>query len=251
MTTVNDIHDLVRIVEEHPEWRRELQRVLLTKELLETPDKIAELTAVTENLADTASSLLELAEASNKRLDSIDGKIDGIAADVGEIHGIMRTQQEDFMDFKGQFAEEVAVKNVPSITDLVGRSIGKNLEDLEVFSVDQRREWISDNRELLTSMGLERGDFISFRQSDITILARNERDYRDTCYVAVEASYTCRPEDITMARRNVRIIEACSGIEAYGVVAGVRINDRAAAMLESEGEPTIQWFRIEKEELDA
>lgn len=257
MTTINDIHDLVRIVEEHPEWRGELQRLLLTKELLDTPDKITELTAVTENLANTANSLLELAESTGRhldgiagRFDGIDSKLEGITTDVREIHGITQTQQGDFMNFKGQFAEEVAIKRVPITTDLVGQSIGKDLEDLEVISAEQRREWVSENRDMLTSMGLERGDFISFRQSDIIILARNERDYEDTCYVAVEASYTCRPEDITRVRRNVRIIEACSETGAYGVVAGVRINDGAAAMLESRGEPTIRFFRIEEEELD-
>ena len=154
------------------------------------------------------------------------------------------------MNFKRQFAEKVAVKNVPSITDHLGKAVGKDMEDLEIVTSEQRREWVGANRHLLTTMGLERGDLISFRQSDITILARNERDYQDTCYIAVEASYTCQPEDVTRVRRNMRIIEACSGIRAYGIVAGVRINDRAAAMLENEGEPTIQWFHIEEENLD-
>ena len=40
MTTINDIRDLVRIVEDNPEWRSELRRVLLTQELLAVPDAL-------------------------------------------------------------------------------------------------------------------------------------------------------------------------------------------------------------------
>jgi len=29
--TVDDLHDLIRILEEHPEWRAELRRVVLEK----------------------------------------------------------------------------------------------------------------------------------------------------------------------------------------------------------------------------
>lgn len=155
------------------------------------------------------------------------------------------------MNFRERFTEWTCVKNIPSITDLVGQSVGRELEEVEVVSAERRREWVSENREMLTSTGLERGDLISFRQSGITVLARDERDHENTCHIAIEVSYTCRPEDIARVRRNVGIVEACSGARAYGVVAGVHINDGAAAMLESEGDPAIRWFRIEEEEPDA
>ncbi len=33
--TVNDLHDLVRLLTEHPEWQVELRRLILTDELLD------------------------------------------------------------------------------------------------------------------------------------------------------------------------------------------------------------------------
>jgi hypothetical protein len=41
--TLSDFHDLVRVVEEHPEWRVELRRLVLTDSLLALPEQVAEL----------------------------------------------------------------------------------------------------------------------------------------------------------------------------------------------------------------
>ena len=78
MTTVNDIQDLVRIIEEHPEWRGELQRVLLTQQLLEVPERLDRLAATVEVLADTAAALVQHAEATSTRLDSIERSVDAL-----------------------------------------------------------------------------------------------------------------------------------------------------------------------------
>ena len=43
MFSVQDFHDLIRILEEHPEWRSELRRLVLTDELLQLPRAVKEL----------------------------------------------------------------------------------------------------------------------------------------------------------------------------------------------------------------
>ena len=46
--TVSDFHDLVRILEERPEWRGELRRLVLTDELLSLPEQVASLRTTTD-----------------------------------------------------------------------------------------------------------------------------------------------------------------------------------------------------------
>jgi predicted nuclease with TOPRIM domain len=46
--TVTEFHDLVRLVEERPEWRAELRRIVLTDELLALPEQVASLRRDTE-----------------------------------------------------------------------------------------------------------------------------------------------------------------------------------------------------------
>ena len=38
--TVRDFTDLVRLLNEHPEWQSELRRIVLTDELLTLPDLV-------------------------------------------------------------------------------------------------------------------------------------------------------------------------------------------------------------------
>ena len=44
MTTINNIEDLVRILDENPEWLEAVRTRLLTRELLELPQVVADLT---------------------------------------------------------------------------------------------------------------------------------------------------------------------------------------------------------------
>src|SRR5213083_1028253 len=46
--TVEEFRDIVRILEEKPEWRAELRRLVLTEELLSLPEQLAALRAETE-----------------------------------------------------------------------------------------------------------------------------------------------------------------------------------------------------------
>jgi len=40
---VQDLHDLIVLLERHPEWRAELRRMLLTEELLAMPETVQRL----------------------------------------------------------------------------------------------------------------------------------------------------------------------------------------------------------------
>jgi len=46
--TVQDFHDLIRLLEEREDWRRELRRLLLTEDLLEVPQRLQEHRAAAE-----------------------------------------------------------------------------------------------------------------------------------------------------------------------------------------------------------
>ncbi|MCS6816140.1 MAG: hypothetical protein N0A16_08705 [Blastocatellia bacterium] len=68
--TLKDFHDLVRILEEHPEWRAELRRLLLTDQLLELPTVVHELAEAQrrteERVQALAEQVRELAEAQRR-----------------------------------------------------------------------------------------------------------------------------------------------------------------------------------------
>jgi chromosome segregation ATPase len=65
--TVENFRDLIKLLEEHPEWRAELRRLVLSEELLTVPDRLDRLTRAVESsearLAAVEVALRELAAA--------------------------------------------------------------------------------------------------------------------------------------------------------------------------------------------
>lgn len=80
--TIEDFRDLVRLVEERPEWRAELRRLVLTDELLALPHQVAQLTAQVGVLAEaqrrTDERIAELTEAQRRT----DEQLAGLTAQV-------------------------------------------------------------------------------------------------------------------------------------------------------------------------
>lgn len=50
--TIQDFHDLVRLLDERADWRAEFRRILLTDELLALPELVRELSARVARLAE-------------------------------------------------------------------------------------------------------------------------------------------------------------------------------------------------------
>ena len=66
-TAVADIADLVKILREQPEWAETLRSVLLSKELLELPEKLAQLTAQVTRLTSRLEEFIAEQREINRR----------------------------------------------------------------------------------------------------------------------------------------------------------------------------------------
>ena len=89
MTTINDITDLIRLLQEDPAWAEALRNVLLTKELLELPETFAAFATETRENFRTVNRRLGSLEDGQARLEDGQAKLqDGQAemrADIGKL----------------------------------------------------------------------------------------------------------------------------------------------------------------------
>ena len=60
--STDDLHELIRLLEEHPEWRAELRRIVLTEELLGLPGLTRELAGIVREMARSQQQGLERLE---------------------------------------------------------------------------------------------------------------------------------------------------------------------------------------------
>lgn len=80
---------------------------------------------------------------------------------------------------------------------------------------------------------LPRNERISFRKADAIIEALDEAG--ETCYVALEVSYTADERDTARALRNADLLRRATGVPAVAAVAYVHADDRIRPALESGG----------------
>ena len=257
-TNISDIQDLVRILEQRPEWRSELQRILLTQELMETPARLNRLTETVEKLSATVdtlsqnvaglteagSVLQQHAEATNRWLDSIESRLDNIEGGLDKLedtvaalvqHAEATNRRLDSIDttikrldgsvgdLKGHFASLSARENAVVITTLLDFEWRRTLELHEpvVF-------WQTAQRQGLTE-GVSYGDKRSFWEADVIIEALT--DDGQNCYIVVEASYTADSRDTNRAIRNAEFLTRFTGVRSFPAIASTRIDNDIADLV--------------------
>ncbi|HSX81831.1 MAG TPA: hypothetical protein VLQ80_25105, partial [Candidatus Saccharimonadia bacterium] len=85
--TVDEFHDLIRLVESHPEWRAELRRLVLTDELLTLPEQVGALTREVTTLATTQQRLAEQMTALTIQVTALARSVQTLTDDVGALKG--------------------------------------------------------------------------------------------------------------------------------------------------------------------
>ena len=83
-TAINTIEDLVRIMDEHPEWVEAMRVRLLSREVLELPQKMAMLAETVDSFAASTNMRLDTIEARlaqhDTRFDAVDARFDAVDA---------------------------------------------------------------------------------------------------------------------------------------------------------------------------
>ena len=229
MTTINTVMDLHRILVEHPEWRDELRRILLTDELLRLPQVMAEFIETTNRRS----------EETDQRFDSVDQRFDSMehAQSVHSRH---------ISDMKGRFIEMNAERAGMAIAWEMGLREARILTFREIEAIAE--EAIRAGK----AEGIARNDMRSFRMADMLMEATNKQG--QVCYIAGELSYIADERDTGRAIRNAGYLTRFLDSPAYPVVAGVFRDDRVEGLLTESveqvyggaGEKRALWFQMDE-----
>ena len=258
MTT--DAIDLIRLIRQDPDLRDSLRRELLSKELIELPEKVAGLTVRVESIGERLESLTARVESIGERLESLTIRVESLTARVESlsetvaklsvtVEGLARRidrLSDDFGVFRGNFAERAAVKNAAGlVADLDNaRDLGLNEISLTVLSREQIQQAARSSGDDFLG-GFPRSQRVSLYDADL-VISVPRRDGEDA-YVAVQTSYTCDSRDTTRALDNAALLEATTGKSAFAVVAGARVDRRIEGAL-SRGD--VHWFRLFERDME-
>ncbi len=236
--TINTMQDLARVLDEHPEWVDALRVRLLTRELLDLPQKLA-----------------DFVTAANKRFEAIETRLDRMEDDLTELkggqarmQGGQARMQDDLSLLKrghARMQDDLSVLKGGHARNAAERQAGLIAEDLGLEYV--RTLTFDDIRNLVRShdtTDIPVNDLRSFRLADLVVEAAQEGD---ACYVAVEISFTANGRDTKRALRNAGFLTRFTGRRAYAVVASVQVDDRIRDILD-DGD--VSWHRLDRKTLD-
>lgn len=232
MTTVNDFTDILRIIREQPEWGDALRAALLSQELLEMPQTLA-----------------EFAKATNQRLSTLETDVadlkDGQArleTDVADLKDGQARLERSFSRLEGDVGNLKGDAYELKVGNNIFSLIGQHLDIIPVRVLKGSRA-PNDMAFLNPIYEAKRNGIITERERldafavDIVLEGRSEPE-QPTLYVVLEISRTVADSDINRAWERADIVQKATGKLALPAVVGVYI-DQVRRQLAQERNVTL------------
>lgn len=216
--TVRDFRDLVELLEQHPEWRAELRRLVLTEELLALPQLIRE--------------LVDAQQHTEQRLERLEVTVQALAEAQRQTEQTMAQLADSHLHVERRVGHIEA-----EVGDLKGMTLEIRYRDraFAYFARVVRRAHALSGDELLALLetAVDQG-MLSEEGADDVLLADvvvrgQQRDDRSEAYLVVEVSWGVGTGDVERAVRRASLL-AQTGVRTLPVVAGERITDEAAEL---------------------
>lgn len=260
---IKDFHDVVRLLEEHPEWRAELRRLVLTDDLLALPAQVSRLTeqvaALVEAQTRTDARVTVLAEAQVRtearlaELAEAQRRTDAQVATLTEQMVILTqavqvlTQDVGTLKADGEIlkADVATLKaDVHTLKDDMGALKGKSLEthyrmhSSPFFGVLLRRPYVLASHEVaeLLDDAVDRGvlsvdESVEIRRADLVVRGTRRGD-GTVVYLVVEVSWTVDIDDVEQATQRAALLVK-TGLPVLPVVAGEEVGPAAARLAQA------------------
>jgi hypothetical protein len=223
--TIEDYHDLVQLLTEHPEWRPELRRLVLTDELLELPELVRELTRAQQKTEERLARLEGIVTNLAEQLQSLTQQVNLLTLQVQTIAGEQKRHTDTLGDFKGRLLEMTYRDHAPGYFGRwLRRARAVGLETLE-----ERLETVLSHEELLEVLNLDL--LINGRRRDIPATPE--------VWLAVEVASVVNDADVERAGRRAMLLRR-AGYPALPVVAGENITLSAEASARTQKVVVVQ-----------
>jgi YesN/AraC family two-component response regulator len=252
--SVEEFHDLVRILEERPEWRSELRRLILTDHLLALPEQMTELRAYTEQrfqalaaaqqrTEERLTALVAAQQRTEERLTALTAAQQRTEERLTALTAAQQGTEERLATVSTQLADLILVVRTFA-TDL-GELKGRNLEyaystkvyayfsrivrRAHALSPDELTSLLEDaiDRRVLSE---EQAQDVSL--ADVIVRGRRRTDGAEV-FLVVEISWGVGPQDVERAMRRASLL-AHTGTPALPVVAGTWVTSEAANLARAQ-----------------
>ncbi len=228
--TVEDFRDLVQLLEERPQWRAEMRRLVLGDEYLALPEQIAELRRDTERrlgevevqVAELRREVVELRRDMERRFNVVDEKIEQLQEDVGQLKEDVGMLKDDVGQLKGENLER-------RYRERGHGYFGKLVRRTHVLTTNEISALLDD---AMDQGVLSRDDVSAIGLADVIVRGRSWADGQPVMVLAEVSSVVDRSDVQRAADRAARLAKL--GTPVLPVVAGGSTTERADDMARSK-----------------
>jgi outer membrane murein-binding lipoprotein Lpp len=199
------MEDLIKILEQRPEWREQLLQALLTDKFLQLPARVDRLEAAVIQLTEQVQELTKQMQALTERVDKLTERVDKLTATVEEMAKIQRGMVDDVGYLKGRDREHFYRENASAI-------FGRYLQKVKVMNKGKLLERMNAAKALTDDEWREIVDL------DLAVEAVARKTSRQLI-LAMEVSWVINGGDVERAVRRAALMREC-GLPAIPVVAG-------------------------------
>ena len=265
-TMVETAEDFIRILRERPDIREQVRRELLTDELLELPQKFAELVEQVKVLQEQVKTLQDQVKVLQEQVKTLQDQVKVLQEQMKTLQDQVKVLQEQMKNFQEVQSEHTVILN--DHTQRLGR-LENRMDQLVGNDLERKARKIMQGR-LSRCFGLRRmrvshdqfavnGPFLPaieaaaddgkiddeqeerLKLTDLIIRARAKpdsplrTDVNQYIWFPIEVSGIIERNDIDRAVRSAAALRAMYGENALPAVAGFRIRDEDRARAEEEG----------------
>ena len=225
---IQDFHDVIRLLEEHPDWQVELRRVLFTKDLLALPEQMV-------RLIDSLRELVAAHTRAEQQLATLTDRVDSLT--------LAQTNTEQHVSTLAQQMSAMT-KLTQDLGSDVGTLKGMGLETRlrlsgsPFFGVMLRKPRVLSRSEITDLLDeaeirgvLTEGEIREVQLADLIVHGTRRAD-NTPVYLVAEICWTVDSDDVRRAANRACLL-AKTGTLSLPVVVGERVGGRAAELAQT------------------
>lgn len=204
--TIHTIQDLIRILDESPEWKEEIRRQILTDELLNMPGILSAFIESTNAFIESTNAFIE---STNRQFRLFEERFDRLEADVGSLKG-------DNLEMK------MHRRILPLMSQRLGLRAVRLVQNAFVWSEERLMNPLDEANfaDIITD-----GQYNRILQTD-AIVRGIDKHSGTPIWAGIEISGGIHEGDISRAQATAEILSAVFNEKAVPVVVGYHIDPR-------------------------
>jgi len=227
---MGDFRELIAALEQHPEWRAELRRLILTEELLTVPETVSQLVEAQKRTDEQIRRLTEAQRQTTEQIRQFTEQVSQFGIRVEELSTVVNSLAQSLQKIGDDVAKLKEFFLDDRYHSRAAMYFSKLIRRTRAIDHDDLCQLLDDTQDQGILTEQEREDLV---QTDVVVRGRRRTDSEEV-YLIVEVSWGIGVSDVQRASRRARTFTKL-GWQTMPVVAGGWLSADARQAAQQEG----------------